>query len=174
MLQSVARVGVVVAMLTVAGCGDDLTRSEAQRILDGEGRGHACVSRLSFIDGGLEKAVDSGAISLIEGSESMRWGRTYKVSDLPDGDRWQVAILFGRDVRVARQKQANLCIPGNVEIQTIADAPFSPSGGTYKLVEFTEVVNLPSELRPIRDFVFTRYNKQVVFQKTDRGWRVAR
>jgi hypothetical protein len=56
---------------------------------------------------------------------------------------------------------------------SIADAPFAPNNNSYKVVEFMEIVAVPSELARVAAHVQTRYKKSVVFQKTDRGWRVA-
>ena len=75
---------------------------------------------------------------------------------------------------MSRKNQENVCLPGKVEIVAIADATFAPSSGSYKAVEFVEVVTVPPELERIRSYVYTRYNKSVIFQKTDAGWRVAK
>jgi hypothetical protein len=170
---SFTRIAAIVAMLILPGCGD-LTRSEVERILNGEGRGHACVTELGFLDDGFEKAKAGNTISFIP-SESGFLGSTFKVADLPDGDRWQVIFLgFEKNPNITRKTKNKLCLPGKVEVLTLADAPFAPPGGSYKIVEYVEVVALPSELERVRPYVYTRYRKQTVFQKTDRGWRVAR
>jgi hypothetical protein len=157
------------AMFLLTSCGD-LTRSEVERILNGEGRGSACVTGLDFNDGGFERAKASGAFSVLQGG---LLGATLKVADTPDGDQWQVGCLMGMCANISRKTNANRCLPGKVEVLTIADAPFAPNNASYKIVEFVEVVTVPSELARIAPYVYTRYKKSTMFQKTDRGWRVA-
>jgi hypothetical protein len=163
------RIAAIAVTLTLTGCSD-LTRSEAERILDGEARGSACQSRLDFNEGGFAKAKTIGAFSVI-GNDL--FGTTLKVADAPNGDQWICLDLAGRCGSVSRKKQ-NLCLTGKVEILAIADAPFAPNSGSYKVVEFVEVVTIPQELERIGPYLNTRYKKHVVFQKTDAGWRVTR
>lgn len=163
----------IVIAATLAGCGD-LSRSDVERILNGEARGTACVAELQFVDGGFEKAKASGALAFLQ-AESGLLGHVFKVADLPGGDRWQVVFLgFEKNPNVTRKLGKNRCLPGKVEVGAIADAPFAPNAKSYKLVEFVEVVSLPPELERIKPHVYTRYSKSTVFQKTDAGWRVAR
>lgn len=173
--QSLRRFGAVAAMLALAGCGD-LTRSEAERILNSDERKHACVSRLTFIDGGFEKAKASGALSYDRSRNNIvSWDQgVYKIADLPDGDRWEV-IEFSMGFTpliskptVIRRKHPNLCFHGKAQVTAIADAPF----GLGKSVEFVATVSFPSELEPIRPYVYTGYEMTAIFQKTDLGWRV--
>jgi hypothetical protein len=165
---------VTTAALALASCFGDLSRSAAEGILNGESRGAACVSGLDFIDGGFEKAKSSQAISIIR-NESGLLGNVFLVASLPGGDRWHVVHFgFEKNPKVSRKVQSDQCLPGRAEVTTIADAPFAPVAGSYKVVEFVEIVTIPAELERLKPYVFMRYNKSQIFQKTDRGWRVAR
>lgn len=168
-VQNLTLIGALGATIALAGCGD-LTRSEAERILNNEGRGSACVTSLNFNEGGFERAKANGAFSVLQGG---LLGATLKVADSPDGDQWQIGCMMGLCAGVSRKNRGNLCLPGKVEILTIADAPFAPNNASYKIVEFVEVVAVPPELARIAPYVYTRYTKSTTFQKTDRGWRVA-
>lgn len=169
--RNLMRFAAIAATLAVAAC--DLSRSDAEQILEGVARGRACVANLQFVDGGFDAAKNSGAIAIIR-NESGLLGSVYLVADLPGGDRWQVVFLgFEKNPNVSRKSQQNLCLPGKAEVTSIADAPFAPGSGSYKLVDFVEVVAIPLELERIKPYVYARYSKREVFQKTDAGWRVA-
>lgn len=45
---------------------------------------------------------------------------------------------------------------------------------SIKLAEYTELVQLPQELEPIRSYIYVAYSKKAGFQRTDQGWRLAR
>jgi hypothetical protein len=168
-LRNTAYAAIFVQALLLAGC-NDLTRSEAARILDNEGRGHACVSTLDFNEGGFERAKAAGVFSRFQGGLI---GSGITIADTADGDQWHIACLMGMCGGIARKNRSNLCIPGRVEVLTLADPPFVQNNGSYKTVEFTEIVDLPPELKRMEQYVYTRYKKSVMFQKTDAGWRVA-
>jgi hypothetical protein len=159
------------AAILLSGC--DLSRSDVERILNDQSRGDSCQSNLKFVDGGFANAKSNGKVVLIQ-NESGFLGQVFKVADLPAGDRYQVIFLgFETNPLVTRKIQSTVCLPGHVEVTAIADAPFAPIAGSYKLVDFVEVVTLPAELQAIQPYVFLRYSKQAVFQKTDASWRVA-
>lgn len=158
----------------VSGCGDELSRSSAQQQLNGDARGHACQASLSFNEGGFDRA--SAARALVKESKSVNeelrdmangMSSVLFVTNIPDAnDRWLVVSKMFEKPVVVREKNPRKCIPGSAEVTLIADAPV-PS---IKIVEFTETVNLPTELAAIRDYVFLKYKKEVAFRKTDKGW----
>lgn len=163
----------VAAALALVSCNDDLTRSEAKRILDGPSRGNACQSEVKFLDDGFQRAKAAGILMLLR-NESGLLGTMYKIADLPDGDRWQAAFLgFEKNPLVTRKLNRNRCLPGQVEITALAPVPFGPQSNSYKEVDFVEVVSLPPELSRLTPYVYLRYSKRTVFQKADNGWRVA-
>jgi hypothetical protein len=168
-LNKLIRIGVLSAITALSGC-NDLSRSEVERILNNEARGTACVSSLDFTDGGFERAKASGVSFSAQGG---LLSSALKVADTPDGDQWQVGCMLGLCGGVGRKNKPNLCLPGQIEVLTIADAPFAPNNGSYKTVDYVEVVKLPAEITHLAPYVYTRYKKSAVFQKTDRGWRVA-
>jgi hypothetical protein len=173
-ILNIVRAGVLLAAAAVlGGCNDDLTRSEAKRILDGPSRGSACQSGLQFLDGAFSRAKAAGILTFMP-NESGLLGAMYKLADLPGGDRWQTAFLgFEKNPMVTRRLNRNLCLPGQVEITALAPVPFGPASDSYKEVDFVEVVSLPPELSRLAPYVYLRYTKKAVFQKTDNGWRVA-
>lgn len=151
-----------------------LTRAYAAQILNGAGRGYACQTGLTFIDGGFDRARTDGVLVKVERGYA-GFDSVYRASDLPDGDMWRVSPkenMF-EAAQLSRDKNKLGCLRGSVEVGPIADAPFAPGAGSYKVVEYVEVVELPAELEKMRPYVFTRYEKKAVFQKTDEGWRVA-
>src|SRR5207302_11024113 len=111
------------AAVALASCGD-LTRSEVERILNGEGRGSACVTGVDFNDGSFERAKAGALFSVVQGG---LLGATLKVADSSDGDQWQVSCLMGMCANISRKNNTNRCLPGKVELLTIADAPFAPN-----------------------------------------------
>jgi hypothetical protein len=157
--------------MALGGCGDSghLTRAEAERILNGEGRGYVCVTRLGFTEEGFKKVKASNLIDRT----------TSKVADAPDGDRW---LAFDRIMGdcdplpnfycVKRMKHPRRCLDGKADILAIADAPFAIGSGSYKVVDYVEIVTPPPELKHIEAFMDNQYAGSIVFQKTDRGWRV--
>ncbi len=161
------------AACALAGCGDELTRGLAEQILNGASRGHACNTDLQFIEGGLEKAKASGALTLLR-NESGLLGTAYHASDVPGGGRWIVFHLgFETNPLLSRRPESKQCLPGHVEITSIADMPFAPGNNSYKVVEYIERVTIPPELARLKGLVFDGYRKSATFQKTDNGWRVA-
>jgi hypothetical protein len=154
------------ATILLAGCGD-LTRSDAERILDGDGRSYACETQLQFTETGFEQAKAQGLFTIDQGSGLL--GSSLKVANSPDGDEWQVSCMMGLCGGITLKEHANRCIPGHVEITAIADA--APGADSYKEVDYIEVISLPPELKSVEQFVFTRYNKKSILQKTDTGWR---
>lgn len=164
-----------VLVFLVAGCFGTDVRSEANRLLNGEARGQACVVEFKFTDGSFQKAVNERKVVRIP-SESGLLGNTYGVADIPGSrDQWIVFHLgYETNPLITRRSRSKDCLPGKVEIQTVADFPLAPNNDSYKLVEFLEVVTIPPELQHLKPYIFDRYRKEAVFQKTDRGWRVAR
>ena len=166
--RRVMRGGPLAAAILLSACGD-LGRSDVEQILNGEGRGYACQTTLNFADGGFEKARAAGAFSNAQGGLI---GASLKVADSSDGDQWQVSCLIGMCGGIGRKTHGNRCLPGHVEVLAIADAPFAQGSGSYKSVDYVEIVDLPPELSRVAAFVYTRYKKSAIFQKTDNGWRV--
>ncbi|MCB1521096.1 MAG: hypothetical protein KDJ37_11055 [Hyphomicrobiaceae bacterium] len=171
--------GLMFVTLVLLGCGEkvrflsgELSRQEAKRILDNEGRGNACQATLKFVKGGLDKAKANGSVSEVRNPGG--WVEKITVATMPGGGHWKVQTFVNTEPIVVRDKNEKMCLPGAVEITAIADAPFAPSSGSYKFVEFTEIVRLPPELQKLGSFVYTQYRKSTTFQKTDVGWRVAR
>jgi hypothetical protein len=159
---------VVAAALLLTGCGN-ISRSDAEKILNGTGRGFACAPRLKFLPDGFDQARKAGLIPERQGLAALQM--TQKVADAPDGDFWQIEMEFMMGVFLGRGKDGRMCIPGTATVTSIADVPFAPSSGSYKLVDFTEVITLPPELEKFRQYVYLQYAKRVVMQKTDGGWR---
>jgi hypothetical protein len=159
------------ALISLSACGD-LTRTEAARVLNGEARGSACETQLEFAPGGFASAKERGAFTVVPATVTM--AVTLKVADTSDGDRWQLVCLLNNctGAKVHRMKNQNRCLPGQVEVRAIAEMPMG--GGNFKQVDYDEVVTVPPELASIAPYVRTRFQKSIVFQKTDRGWRVAR
>ncbi len=171
-IRTILTFAALLSSFALAGCGD-LSRSEAKTVLDGVSRGSACQTQLEFMDGGFQKARAAGALNPIP-RESGLLGTVFKVSDLPAGNRWEVIYRgFESNPLVIRKLHGNLCLPGEVEITALSDPPFAPARGSYRVVEFIEHVNLPPELKSIEPYVYVKYRKKIVFQKTDNGWRVA-
>lgn len=158
------------------GCSDDLSRSSAQAALNGEYRGYACQSSLSFVDGGFKKADAAGLIKNQSRNASVDaqlsrlssgMGPLYLAAAIPGtDDRWIASSQLFEQPVIYREKKPKGCIPGAAEIALIAEGPL-PS---FKLVEFVEVVQLPPELSGLKELVILRYRKEVPFQKTDKGW----
>ena len=148
----------------------ELTRELAAHILNGEGRGLACETKLSFTKDGFENARSSGALLqppgriVIEGEKFFG----FEIAG-PAKGKWVVPVSFGV-ATVASVHNTNLCIAGAAEILSIANAPLFGAG--YKEVEFVEITSPPPELKVLTPYIRTRYRKKVTFQKTDIGWRV--
>ena len=158
----------------------ELTRELAARILNEEGRSFACVSNLTFKEGGFEKAKNQGVIMWKE-VKTMRElykfsgdGIEHRLTGLPEASPWRVEESAVSAPRVRRTGGDDKCLSGKAAIRSIADMPFAPSSGSYKEVEFTEFVSLPPELEPLRSYIYTGYDKSVGFQRTDQGWRAQR
>ncbi len=162
-----AYLGAVASTLFLAGC--DLTNSEAERILNSEARGNACVTDLKFTEDGFKKARSDRVVISMPPRIGEAMDR-YRLADTIDG---QLHDTFGEDSTVSR-KQNNSCLPGKAEVTSITDDPllgsFAP--GRYKTVNFTEVVDIPPELKRMEPYVYVRYKKSARFQKTDNGWKV--
>lgn len=157
------------AALSLSGCGD-LTRSDAERILNTEARGSACQASLDFVQGGIEKAKTNGVIP--ENGRGL--GSAIKLAATSDGDQWKISCFAFVGCNVSRISKPNVCLPGKVAIRALADAPAMLCGGNCKQVDFIEIVTLPPELQSLAPYVNTRYEKKLVLQKADSGWRVAR
>lgn len=164
----------LVVPLALAACGNrDLTRSRAAEILDGPAFSTVCVAQPSFVDGGFQRAQASGAVAAKP--SAVGWfglGNVYKVADLPNGDEWRAVSDLSGGMAVLRKSQPLQCFSGHAEITAIADSPISQNG-SYKLVDFQEVIDLPPELEKLRPYLYLRYQKEANFQKTDDGWRIA-
>lgn len=159
--------------LALAACGNgDLTRSGAEQILNGAAFSSVCVAQPQFIDGAFPKAQAAGVVPARP--STVGWFgmmNVYKIADLPNGDAWQATTVMG-GVVVVRKSQPNQCFPGHATVTAIADSPTSQNG-SYKLVDFVEYIDLPPELQKLQGYIYTGYKKELTFQKTDDGWRVA-
>lgn len=61
---------------------------------------------------------------------------------MPNGDMWRVSPMENmfENRTLARDKSRDLCLSGKAKVGAIAEPPFAPASGSYKLVEFVEVV----------------------------------